>query len=127
MIAFRSIVLVMLALLAACAPAPRKPVMPDLSGEWVLTTTSQVGAQDADMTVRQTGGQLAGKLSGPQGSIDYVGTLEGSTVKFNFTFDVGGQPVKIEYSGVVAGDTMSGKAVFGPLSEGSFTAKRKRP
>jgi hypothetical protein len=129
MSAFRCIVPAMLFLLAACAPAPQKqkPVAPDLSGDWVLTTTSPVGVQDADMTVRQNGGQLSGKLVSPQGPIDYVGTLEGSAVKFNFTFDAGGQPLKIEYSGVVAGDTMSGKAAFGPLSEGTFTAKRKRP
>jgi hypothetical protein len=115
-------------LAAACAPAPRTAVTaPDLTGEWILTTTSQMGAQDAQMTVSQTGNQLAGKLSGPQGTVDYIGKLEGSAVQFSFTFDAGGQPIKIEYAGVVAGDIMTGKAVFGALSEGAFTAKRKRP
>jgi hypothetical protein len=99
----------------------------DLTGDWVLTTTSQMGVQDADMIVRQTGTQLAGELSGPQGPMGYSGSLEGNAVRFSFTFDAGGQPIQIEYTGVASRDTMSGKAVFGPLSEGTFTAKRKGP
>jgi hypothetical protein len=128
MTAVRPALLALALLAAACAPAPRNAVTAlDLTGEWILTTTSQMGAQDAQMTVSQTGNQLAGKLSGPQGTVDYTGRLEGNAVRFDFTFDAGGQPIKIEYAGVVAGDTMTGKAVFGALSEGAFTAKRKRP
>lgn len=134
MIALRSTLFATFLIAAACSPAPRKSVsLPvpapalDLTGEWVLTTTSQMGAQDADMTVRQTGKELSGKLSGPQGAVDYAGTVEGEAVQFSFTVNASGQPIKIEYAGVVADDTMSGKAVFGPLSEGTFTAKRKRP
>jgi hypothetical protein len=112
-------------LVAACASAPTQPKGPDLTGNWTLTTTSQMGAQDADMTVQQTGNQLAGKLISPQGTVDYTGTLQGDAIEFNFLFDAGGQSLKLDYSGVVQGDTMNGKAVFGEFGEGTFTAKRK--
>lgn len=129
MTALRSAFLLMFLLVAACVPTSQKParVAVDLTGDWVLTTVSQMGSQDADMALHQTGTQLAGKLSGPQGVSDVTGVIEGGTVRFSFAFDAGGQPVKIEYAGAVTGDTMSGKTIFGPLGEGTFTAKRKRP
>ena len=67
-------------LVAACASTPSQPKQPkgaDLSGEWVLTTESQMGAQDALMTVRQTGKALAGTISGQGGNVDYTGSVNG--------------------------------------------------
>jgi hypothetical protein len=117
-------------LVAACSTAPTTPAKskgPDLSGNWVLTTESQMGAQDADMIVRQTGNALTGTLTSPRGSVDYTGTIEGDKVAFAFMFNAQGTDLKIDYTGVVAGDTMQGKAVFGAFGEGTFTAKRKTP
>lgn len=116
------------ALLAACASAPAQPKPSkrlDLSGEWVLTTQSQVGTQDALMTVRQTGKALAGKISGQMGTVDLAGSATGDSVAFNFTLTVQGRDLQLDYNGTVEGDTMQGKAVFGQIGEGTFTAKRK--
>ena len=44
---------------------------------------------------------------------------EGQT--FGFSFD----NLKVDYSGTVEGDTMTGKMLFGPIGEGTFTAKKK--
>lgn len=124
----RSLLLAGLLTLAACSQAPRQPERgPDLSGQWVLTTISPLGSEDADMSVEQKGSQLAGKLSSPQGTVDYTGTFDGDAVQFSFTFHSNGQPIEIDYAGVVSGDTMSGKVVFGAFGEGTFTAKRKSP
>jgi hypothetical protein len=115
-------------LMAACASTPSQPKQPkgaDLSGEWVLTTESQMGAQDALMTVRQTGKALAGTISGRGGNVDYTGSVSGGAVAFDFTINVNGTDLKLDYSGTVEGDTMKGKAVFGQFGEGTFTAKRK--
>lgn len=129
----RAWILVCVALLvAACASAPsstppsQPPAAgPDLSGTWVLTTESQVGTEEAQMTVRQTGTALAGTISGRAGAVDYTGSLEGSAVAFDFVIDVRGMELKLDYSGMVEGDTMKGRAVFGQFGEGTFTAKRK--
>jgi hypothetical protein len=115
-------------LLAACASTasqPKQPKRADLSGEWVLTTESQVGTQDALMTVRQTGKALAGTISGQVGTVDLAGSVNGAAVAFNFTLNVHGKDLKLDYAGTVEGDTIKGKAVFGQIGEGTFTAKRK--
>lgn len=115
-------------LAAACVSTPSQPKQPkgkDLSGEWVLTTESQMGAQDALMTVRQTGSKLAGTIDGKAGSVNYTGSVNGAAVTFDFTIPVQGTELKLDYSGTVEGDTMQGRAVFGEFGEGTFTAKRK--
>ncbi|MGH8185840.1 MAG: hypothetical protein ACREUC_04700 [Steroidobacteraceae bacterium] len=113
--------------LTACTMAPAKPKGGDLSGNWVLTTTSQMGVQDSDMTVQHTGKALAGTLTSQMGSVGYTGNVDGGAVSFTFTIPAGGSDLKCDYSGTVAGDTMQGKAVFGSFGEGTFTAKRKAP
>jgi hypothetical protein len=113
--------------LSACTMAPAMPKGADLSGNWVLTTTSQMGTQDSDMTVKQTGSALAGTLTSQMGSVGYTGNVEGDAVAFTFTIPAGGSDLKCDYTGTVAGDTMTGKAVFGSFGEGTFTAKRKAP
>jgi hypothetical protein len=121
-------VTLMATLAAACASTPSQPKQPkgsDLSGEWVLTTESQMGAQDALMMVRQTGKSLAGTISGRAGTVDYTGSVNGAAIEFDFTIDVHGTGLKLDYIGVVEGDTMKGKAVFGQFGEGTFTARRK--
>ena len=115
-------------LLAACASTQsqsKQPTRADLSGEWVLTTESQVGTQDALMAVRQTGRALAGTISGQMGTVDLTGSANDAAVAFNFTLNVHGKDLKVAYSGTVEGDTMQGKAVIGQIGEGTFTAKRK--
>lgn len=116
-------------LVTACAMTPMQPKSkgPDLSGNWVLTTESQMGAQEAQMTVRQTGKALAGTISGQGGTVDYIGSVHGSEVAFDFTLNVQGTDLKLDYTGIVVGDTIKGKAVFGQFGEGTFTAHRKQP
>jgi hypothetical protein len=112
-------------LVSACASTPSQPKGADLSGNWVLTTESQMGAQDAQMTVRQAGSALAGTITGEAGSVDYTGSVNGAAVAFDFTINVQGTDLKLDYTGTVEGDSMKGKTVFGQFGEGSFTAKRK--
>jgi hypothetical protein len=116
----------MVVLLGACATTPPKPKGPDLTGNWVLTTESPMGSQDTDMTVTQTGEQLAGTITSQMGTVEYKGTLTGGKdVAFGFSFDAQGMTLQIDYKGVVEGDTMKGTAKFGDFGEGAFTAKRK--
>lgn len=113
-------------LVTACAMTPKQPQGPDLSGNWVLTTESQMGAQQSQMTVRQTGKALAGTISGQAGTVDYIGSVNGAAVAFDYTINVQGTDLKLDYIGTVEGDTMKGKAVFGQFGEGTFTAQRKQ-
>ena len=108
-------------------PIPSAPRIPDLSGEWILTTRSRVGTEQADMRVTQTGSALTGKLTSARGSVDYSGSINGDAVVFGFTLSGPGNNLKIDYSGTVEGDTMHGKTVIGNFGEGTFSAKRKGP
>lgn len=122
------VITIVATLAAACASTPSQPRRAkgqDLSGEWVLTTESQMGAQDALMTVRQAGNALAGTIDGKLGSVDYSGSVNGAAVAFDFTISVHGRDLKLDYTGTVEGDTMKGRTVFGEFGEGTFTAKRK--
>jgi hypothetical protein len=123
----KSLMLVGMAVLfAACASAPAKPKGPDVSGNWVVTTESPMGAQDTELVVKQTGEQLSGTMASQMGSVPVTGTLTGGKdVAFGFTFDAQGMTMKIDYTGVVEGDTMKGTAKFGDFGQGAFTAKRK--
>ncbi|MET0534402.1 MAG: hypothetical protein ABW171_09275 [Steroidobacter sp.] len=117
-------------LVTACVSTPSQPKASkakgaDLSGEWVLTTESQVGTEDARMTVRQTGNALAGTITGRAGAVDYTGSVNGVAIEFDFVINMRGTDLKLDYTGTVEGDTMQGKAVFGQFGEGTFTAKRK--
>jgi hypothetical protein len=131
----RALILATMAtLVAACSstPTPTPPVVQapkgtDLSGDWLLTTTSQMGAQDSVMLVKQTGKALAGTMTSQRGSVDYTGSVEGSAVAFSFMLNASGTDLKIDYLGTVQGDTMQGKTLFGSFGEGTFTAKRKGP
>lgn len=114
--------------LGACSATPSQPPAPkgaDLTGNWVLTTESQMGAQDAQMTVRQSGSALAGTITGQNGAVDYRGSVSGAAVAFDFTINIQGTDLKLDYTGTVEGDTMKGKAVFGQFGEGTFTARRQ--
>ena len=51
--------------------------------------------------------------------------LNGPAVAFNYTLNVHGKDLKLDYAGTVEGDTIKGKAVFGQIGEGTFTARRK--
>jgi hypothetical protein len=123
----KSLMLVgMAVVLAACSTAPSKPKGPDLTGTWILTTESPMGAQDTDMVVNQQGEQLSGTIASQMGTVEYKGTVTGGKdVAFGFAFDAQGMSLQIDYKGVVEGDTMKGTAKFGDFGEGAFTAKRK--
>src|SRR5688572_14006418 len=88
--------------LSACTMAQAKPKGADLNGNWVLTTTSQMGTQDSDMTVQQTGSALAGTLTSQMGSVGYTGNVAGDAVAFTFTIPAGGSDLKCDYTGTVA-------------------------
>jgi hypothetical protein len=125
----RVLILAMLAFaLTACmsTPAgPAKPKGPNLTGEWVLTTESPMGSQDTQMVVTQTGDAIAGKITGERGTVPYTGKLTGNDVTWGFDVNAQGMELRIDYAGVVEGDTIKGKATFGQFGEGNFSAKRK--
>jgi hypothetical protein len=130
----RVLALASLAMLAAaCSSTPTTPEVAtpealDLSGDWALAVESQFGAELFDMTLQQTGNQLAGTVTGKLGSAPYTGTVDGTAVAFNFTIGARGMQLKVEQTGALEGDRlMKGKSRIGQFAEGTFTAKKRTP
>jgi hypothetical protein len=111
-------------LLSACSSTPSSP-QHDLSGRWILTTTSKVGSQDVDLIVRQNGQELTGTVESPMGRVPYTGHVEGNGVTFSFTLRAAGRNLKIDYIGQIENDTMKGTTSFDAFGQGKFVAHRK--
>ncbi|MET0986395.1 MAG: hypothetical protein ABW034_13405 [Steroidobacteraceae bacterium] len=122
-------------LLGACATTPKEPAAPatppaavvkkDVSGTWEVTSQTQMGERTSSLVLSQAGDTLSGSMQGDMGDMPITGTVAGDDVAFSMTVSAMGQDLKIDYSGKLAGDTISGKIIMGSYGEGTFTAKKK--
>jgi hypothetical protein len=95
-----------------------------IAGDWDMTINSPQGANTTKVTFKQDGEKVNGMFKGPQGELPFTGTLTGSDLKFAFTIQFQGQPLEIAMTGKVEPDMMTGKASFGGMVDGDWTAKR---
>lgn len=109
-----------LALLAA-APAFAQTT---IVGDWDMTINSPQGANTTKVTFKQDGEKVNGLFKSPAGELPFTGTLTGNELKFTFTIQFQGTPLDIAMDGKVDGDAMTGKANFGGMVDGDWTAKR---
>lgn len=117
----RAIYVLGLALFVA-APARAQT---SVAGDWEVTIVSPQGASTAQATLKQDGDKVSGVLKNPMGELPFEnGTLTGDELKFLFTVDFQGTPIPITLTGKVKGDTIEGKADFGGMAEGDWSAKR---
>jgi hypothetical protein len=93
-------------------------------GDWDMTINSPQGANTVKVTFKQDGEKVDGLFKSPQGELPFTGTLTGSDLKFAFTIPFQGQPLEIAMTGKVENDAMTGKASFGGMVDGDWTAKR---
>lgn len=111
---------VALALLVA-APAFAQT---SIVGDWDMTITSPQGANTTKVTFKQDGEKVNGLFKSAAGELPFTGTLTGDELKFTFQIQFQGQPLDISMTGNVAGSEMTGKANFGGMVDGDWTAKR---
>ena len=111
---------VALALLVA-APAFAQT---SIAGDWDMTINSPQGASTSKVTFKQDGEKVDGLFKSPAGELAFTGTLTGDALKFTFQIQFQGQPLDILMTGTVAGAEMTGKANFGGMVDGDWTAKR---
>jgi len=95
-----------------------------IAGDWDMTINSPQGANTTKVTFKQDGEKVDGLFKGPQGELPFTGTLTGSDLKFVFTIQFQGMPLEIAMTGKVENDAMTGKANFGGMVDGDWTAKR---
>ena len=111
--------------LAVSIAAPASAQTPlSVAGDWDVTVQSPQGTNTVLVTLKQDGEKVNGLFKSPLGELPFTGTLVGNELKFNFSFPVDGQPLLITMTGKVDGDAIAGKADFGGVAEGDWSAKR---
>jgi hypothetical protein len=99
----------------------------DLSGTWDVTVTTQQGAQPPFTIVIVQDGQdlIATGDAEEMGRIEMAGTLDGSSVRFQWDLYIEGNALPMVFVGTIADDgTIAGTADFGGFSSGDWFAKR---
>jgi hypothetical protein len=112
---------------AAAAPAASTAASAgDISGVWSFTVETPNGTGTPTFTLKQDGEKITGTYKGQLGEAPVNGTIKGADVTLMIKVSPQGEEITVTYTGKVTGkDTMSGKAIFGSLGEGTWSAKKK--
>jgi hypothetical protein len=99
-----------------------------ISGAWDVTVKTQMGDVPVSAQITESAGKVTGTIEGPTGLVDVSGTFEGNLLKLSFTAKTPQGDIPVELSGELDGDSiLNGKAEFGGMGQGEWTAKRKQP
>lgn len=93
----RSILFALLLMAGSCLAA-------DVDGKWSGTLSMQGSDFPVSFTFKADGATLTGSTTGPDGAEIKIagGKIEGNNISFSVSFDFGGDPLTINYKGVVS-------------------------
>lgn len=98
----------------------------DVTGTWFFTVELSAGSGAPTVELKQEGTKLTGKYSGTLGDVPLVGKLDGDAIELVGNAEASGTKLRLSYIGkLTSATTMEGKAIYGELGEGTFTAKKK--
>jgi hypothetical protein len=97
---------------------------PGVTGDWDVTINSPQGARTVQLSLKQDGEKLTGKIKSQRGETPLEGEVKGKEIKFKYTVKFQDQDLVISMSGSVDGDAMKGDADFGGFAQGDWNAKR---
>src|ERR1700736_3817408 len=95
----------------------------DVTGTWAFEVDLGGNGGSPTFTFKQAGEKLTGKYQGQLGEADLKGSGKGKYIKFSFEVEAGR---KVVYTGTIEKDGMKGKADYGEVGSGTWTAKRKK-
>ena len=96
-----------------------------VAGKWESSFETPQGTMTQTFTFEQTGDKLKGTVSGRGGETPLEGTIKGKEIKFTVTRQGPQGEIKIEYAGVVEGDTIKGTSTS-PRGTRDWSAKRAK-
>jgi len=112
----------------AAAPGGAAVSALGLNGKWDVTVKTQAGDLPVTAELTVTDGKVTGTLAGPTGPVDVSGTFDGNSLKLEFTAKTPQGDIPVSMTGDLNGDSIvNGKAEFGGMGQGEWTAKRSRP
>lgn len=97
----------------------------NVAGDWDVTLNSPQGATTIHATLKQDGEKVSGVLKSAMGELPFDdGKLVGTDLTIAFSVPFQGTPLLITLTGKVADTAIDGKADFGGMAEGEWSAKR---
>jgi hypothetical protein len=95
-----------------------------VDGNWNIVMSTPMGDRNATLTLKNSGGALTGTQAAEGNSTEiFDGTANGDDVAWKVSI-TNPMPLTLEFSGKVAGDSISGEMGIGPM--GSFPFKGTR-
>ena len=94
-----------------------------IDGDWKMTMSTPMGAQEMTGHFETAGDRLTGHLMAAEGRQDFTGTVEGNKLKFELKVE---QPMKItlKYDLQVDGDAIFGKVKMGMFGSSKLSGQR---
>jgi hypothetical protein len=123
----KTLVLAACLALPAAAAAQTPASAADALGTWNASFNTQNGVIPATLKLQKTGDKITGTIGSQDGEGPVEAEMKGKTltVWFNYT-PSGGQPIPIEMSGTIDGDTAKGTMNAGGSPAGDWTATRAK-
>lgn len=120
---------------SAAAPAPAAPAAAasattatGIAGKWDATLKTQMGDVPVTVEFVESAGKVTGTIVGPMGPVEIAGTFDGNALKLDFVAKTPQGDIPVTMSGELNGDSIvNGKAEFGGMGQGEWSAKRSRP
>jgi hypothetical protein len=95
-----------------------------VDGNWNLVMSTPMGERKATLNLKSAGGTLTGTQGADGNSTEiFDGTANGDDLTWKVSI-TNPMPLTLEFSGKVAGDSMSGEMGIGPMGSFSFTGTR---
>lgn len=95
----------------------------DVTGIWNMEVKSTAGNGTPTFDLKhKSATAVIGTYKGRLGDAEVKGTVKGNLIHLEFTIN----DTRIEYDGIVDGDSVKGTIKFGKLAEGTFTGTRKK-
>ncbi|MDA0792117.1 MAG: hypothetical protein O2780_21995 [Proteobacteria bacterium] len=95
-----------------------------VDGSYKCTINSPMGSRDVTLTLNADGDKLSGTMEGQDGTQQFEGgTVSGNDVTWVMEL-TRPMPMKLECSGAVDGDAISGKVKLGAFGEATFSGSR---
>jgi hypothetical protein len=100
--------------------------MAQVAGTWTMTVNGPQGAVTSTMTLTQTGDAIDGTMISQFGNAAISdGRVNGRTVSWTASFQVGGERTTVNFEADVDADRMTGRARGSEMATMTFTAERK--
>ena len=123
-----SVAVVAVVSLMCALPALGCQAATDVSGDWVLTWNFGGESRDVELLLEQTEQEITGAWVGPFGGapMEVNGTLEESAITLVIVMPptASSPEITLTLTGMVEGETMSGKLDFDGIAEGTWSARR---